>query len=104
MGSIARYDGCDSFIKEFESDICKEFDYSDLPGFSEQYCGTCEREEVVKVYVRLHYKNSYLELTDNTVFYDPEYPSRDDQIERLADLLDMEFGEIEKRFDRAGLI
>ncbi len=72
MGSIARYDRCDSFIKEFEQDICKAFNYSDLLGFSEQYCGTCEREEVVKIYIRLHYKvnniNSHLELTDNTVF------------------------------------
>jgi len=103
MGSSARMSRCERFVAEFAEDICLRSGMDELPGFHSQYLSMRDSDEMVYLYVAIHWKDAEHELMFDCIYFDPE-ESDEDAIERVAELLGIEEDEAEKRLIKAKLV
>jgi hypothetical protein len=103
MGSAARASRSERFIAEFAEDICLRSGMDELPGFHSQYLGMRDSDEMVYLYVSIHWKSAEHELMLDCIYFDPE-ESEEDCIGRVTELLDIEEDEAKERLLKAELI
>ena len=103
MGSSARMSRSERFVAEFGEDICLQSGLSELPGFHSQHLSMRDSDEMVYLYVAIHWKDAEHELMLDCIYFDPE-ESDEDAIERVTELLGVEANEAEERLIKAELI
>lgn len=103
MGSLARMGRSERFIAEFAEDICLRSGMDELPGFHSQYLAMRDSDEMVYLYVSIHWKSAEHGLMLDCIYFDPE-ESDEDAIERVTELLGIEADEAERRLIKADII
>jgi len=106
MGSVSRVDRCKRFVREFNADYVRKFGLGigkKLVVIGEGL-DLDERDEVVRYQVVTRPEGSEEEIRFmlDPVFFAPADPAGD-QIDRVADDLEMDVDEVRRRLGAAGL-